>query len=76
MFHFGKIQEEVLSNAVGRVYQHPEQKVYLSISGMFQKKKQAVWLKKCPCKYTPLKFLGNFVLEILEKPKVIARVIP
>ena len=47
------------------ISQHLEQKVHLSISGLFQKK-QAVWLKKCLFKYsTGVKF----VLEILENSK-------
>ena len=55
--------------------QHSEKKVILSISGLFQKKKkQAGWLRKCLCKYSTE--VSRFVLEILEKSKFIASVIP
>ena len=41
-YYFGEVQEEVL----GQCSQLPVKKVYLSISGLFQKKK-AGWLRKC-----------------------------
>ena len=37
-------------------------------------KKQVGWLRKCLCKYSTE--VSRFVLEILEKSKVIAIVIP
>ena len=59
---------------MGKVSQYPEKKVYLSISGLFQKKKQAGWLGKCLCKYSTE--ISRFVLEILKKLEFIASVIP
>ena len=47
-FYFGEVQEEVLVCAVGRVSQHPEKKVYLSISGLFQKKKTSRVVEEMP----------------------------
>ena len=40
-FCFGEVQEEVLGQCTGQgIFQHPEQKVYLSISDLFQKKNE------------------------------------
>ena len=65
----GRFRKKFLASAVDRVSQHLEQKVYLSISGLFQKKKkQAGWLRKCLCKYSTN--VSGFVLEILEKLQV------
>ena len=59
---------------MGRVSQHLEQKVYLSvISGLFQKKASRV-VEEMPCKYSTE--VSWFLLEILEKSKVIASGIP
>ena len=52
----------------GYLSQLLEQKVHLSISGLFEKK-QAGWLRKCLFKYSTE---VRFVLEILENSKVIA----
>ena len=52
---------------MGKVSQHPEQKVCLSISVLFQKK-QTGWLRKCLCKYSTE--VSRFALEILKKSKV------
>ena len=52
----------------GYISQRLEQKVHLSISGLFQKK-QARWLRKCLFKYST-EF--RFVLEILKDSKIIA----
>ena len=65
---FGEVQEEVLNQCIGQVSQHPEQKAYVSISGLFQKK-QAGCLRKCFCKYSTE--VSRFALEILEESYVI-----
>ena len=56
----------------GFISQHLEQKIPLSISGLFQKK-QARWLRKCHFKYSTE---VAFVLEVLENSKVIASELP
>ena len=70
-FDFTEVREEV--HAMGMVSHHPDQKVCLYISDLFQKKKEAGWLKKCLCKY--LTEISRFVLDILENSKVIANVL-
>ena len=59
----------------GYMSQHLKQKVYLSISGLFQKKTSMVveWLMKFLFKYSTE---VRFVLEILEKSKLIASELP
>ena len=56
----------------GYISQHLEQKVYLSISGLFQKKTSMV-VDKYLFKYSTE---VRFVLEILEKSKVIVSELP
>ena len=64
-FYFGEVQEDVLGQCSGhKVSQHPEKKVYMSISVLFQIK-QAGCLRKCLCTYSTE--VSRFVLEILEK---------
>ena len=75
IFYFGEVQEEVLGHYSGQGISAPRSEslsVYqLSVQ---EKKKQAGWLRKCLCKYSTEVF--GFVLEILEKLKVIASVDP
>ena len=73
-FYFGEVQERVLDKCSeqGNISQHIEQKVHLSISGLFQKK-QAGWLRKYLFKYSTE---VSFVLEILEKSKFISSELP
>ena len=67
IFYFGEVQEEVLGQCSGQgisAAQHPEKKMYLSISVLFQKKnEQRGWGNAFV--NTPLKFLG-FALKFWE----------
>ena len=73
-FYFGGILGKSCKPVqwAGYISQHLEQKVHLSISGLFQKK-QAGWLRKCLLKYSTE---VRFVLKILENSKVIASELP
>ena len=64
IFYFGEVQEVVLGQYNGQSILAPKRKIYLSIRGLFQKKRQAEWLRKCLCKYST--DVSRFVLEILE----------
>ena len=69
-----KFRKKLYATAVGRVYISAPRtdKIYLSVSGLFQKN-QAGWLRKCLFKYSTE---VRFVLEILKNSKVITSKLP
>ena len=52
----GRFRKKFYGSAVGKVSQYPEKKVHLSISGLFQEKKQGGWENAFV--NAPLKFPG------------------
>ena len=73
-FYFGEVQEEVLGQC-SEQYILASRKEGLSVYHWFvSEKSQAGWLRKCLRKYS--NEVSRSVLEILEKSKFIASVIP
>ena len=73
-FYFGEVQEEVLGQCSGQGISVPRVEGISVYQWSVPEKNQARWLRKCLCKY--FTEVSRFVLEILEKSKVIASVIP
>ena len=72
-FYFGEVQEEVLDLCSGQYTSEPRAEG-LSIYQWSVPEKKTGWLRKCLCKYSTE--VSRFLLEILEKWKVIASGIP
>ena len=73
-FYFGEVHEEVLRQCNGQCISAPRTEGLFVFQWSVPEKKQAGWLRKCLCKYSTE--VSRFVLEILEKSKVMASVIP
>ena len=73
-FCFGEVQEEVLRQSSGQGILAPRKEGLSANQWPVPEKKQAGWLRKCLYKYSTE--VSRFVLEILEKSKFIACVIP
>ena len=73
-FYFGEVQEEVLGQCNGQGMSAPRTEGLSVYQWSVPKEKQAGWLRKCLRKCSTEVF--RFVLEILEKSKIIASVIP
>ena len=71
--YFGEVKEEVLSQCSGQGISAPRTESLSVSQWSIPEKKQAGWLKKCLCKYSTK--VSKFVLEILEKSKVMVGVI-
>ena len=69
----GRFRKTFQASALGRVSQHSEQKAYLSIGGLLQKKNKQGGLGNAFVNST---VVSRFFLKILGNSKVIASVLP
>ena len=72
-FYFGEVQEEVLGQCSVQGISVPRKEGLPVYQWSVPEKKQAEWLRKCLCRHSTK--VSRFILEILEKSKLIASVI-